>query len=87
MATLKLRLKARKMAPSNHARLGFRRLRDESVAQEYKPELAESLGECSDSDAPETRWAGFKTEVGWVRVTERASERANQRTKTLLFIR
>ena len=50
VATLKIRLKSRKMAPSNRVRLDVRRLRDESVAQQYKRELAESLGEPNDSD-------------------------------------
>ena len=45
MATLEIRLKSRKMATSNQVRLDIRRLGDESVAQEYKRELAESLGE------------------------------------------
>ena len=35
-AILKIRLKFRKMAPSNRVRQDVRLLRDESVAQEYK---------------------------------------------------
>ena len=63
VATLKIQLKFRKMAPSNRVRLDVRRLRDESVAQEYERELAESLGEPSDSDDPEKLWTDFKTKV------------------------
>ena len=48
------------MAPSNRVRLDVRRLRDESVAQEYKRELAESLGEPNDSDDPEEIWTDFE---------------------------
>ena len=51
------------MAPSNRVRLDVRRLRDESVAQEYERELAGSLGEPDDSDDPEKLWTDFKTEV------------------------
>ena len=50
VATLKLRLKSHKMAPSNQVRLDVHRLRDESVAQEYKRVLAESLVEPNDPD-------------------------------------
>ena len=63
VATLKIRLKSRKMAPSNRVRLDVRRLRDESVAQQYKRELAGSLGEPKDSDDPEKLWTDFKTKV------------------------
>ena len=63
VATLKIRLKSRKMAPSNRVRLDVRRLRDESVAQEYERELAESLGQLNDSDDPEKLWSDFKTKV------------------------
>ena len=45
VATLKIRLKSRTMAPSRQVRLDVRRLRDEIIAQEYKRELAESLGD------------------------------------------
>ena len=60
---LKIRLKSRKVAPSNQVRLDVRRLRYESVAQEYERELAESLGEPNDSDDPEKLWTDFKTKV------------------------
>ena len=63
MATLKIRLKSRKMAPSNRVRLDVRRLRDEGVAQQYERELAESLGEPNDSDDPEKLWTDLKTKV------------------------
>ena len=48
-----IRLKSRKMAPPKRVRLDVRGLRDESVAQAYKRELAENLGEPDDSDDPE----------------------------------
>ena len=53
------------MAPSHRVRLDVRRLRDESVALEYEPELAEIIGEPNDSDDPEKlwTWADFKTKV------------------------
>ena len=63
VATLILRLKSRKMAPSNQGRLDVLRLRDESVAQEYEWELAERLGEPSDSDDPEKHWTDVKIKV------------------------
>ena len=63
VATLKIRLKSRKMALSNRVRVDVRRLRDESVAQEHKRELAESLDEPDDSDDPEKIWTDFKTKV------------------------
>ena len=56
VATLKIRLKSRKMAPSNRVRLDVRRLRDDSVAQEYERELAESLGEPNDCDDTKKLW-------------------------------
>ena len=59
LATLKIRPKSRKMAPSNRARLDVRRLRDESVVREYKRDLAESLGEPNDFDDPEKLWTDF----------------------------
>ena len=46
------------MAPSKQVRLDVRRLRDESVAQEYK-----SLGEPNDFGDPEKLWTDFKTKV------------------------
>ena len=49
------------MAPSNQVWLDVHRLRDESVIQEYKWELAGSLGEPNDSDDPEKLWTDFKT--------------------------
>ena len=36
---------------------------DESVAQEYKRELVDSLGEQNDSDDPVNLWTDFKTKV------------------------
>ena len=51
VATLKIRLKSRKMAPSSQIWLHVCRLRDESVAQEY------------DSDVPEKLWTDFKTHI------------------------
>ena len=51
------------MAPSYRIRLDVRRLRDESVAQEYKRKLAESLGEPNDSDDPGKLGTDFKTKV------------------------
>ena len=53
VATLKIWLKSRKMAPSNQVRLDVRRLQDESVAQEYKRELAESIGGPNNSEDSE----------------------------------
>ena len=44
---------------ARHARI----LRDESVAQEYKRELAERLGGPNDSDDPEKLWTDFKAKV------------------------
>ena len=38
VATLKIRLKSRKIAPSSHVRLDVRRLRDESGARDYRVE-------------------------------------------------
>ena len=52
------------MAPSKLVRLDVRRLRDESVAQEYNRKLAKSLGEPSDSDDPEQFWTDFQTKMG-----------------------
>ena len=49
------------MAPSNRVRVDVRRLRNESVAQEYKRDLPESLGEPDDSDDPEKFWIEFMT--------------------------
>ena len=60
VATLKKRLEFRKMAPSNRVRLDFRGLLPESVAQEYKRELAGSLTEHNDSSDPEKLWSDFK---------------------------
>ena len=54
---------SRKMVPSKQVRLDVRRLLDESVAQEYKRELAESLGELDDSDDPTKFLNDFKTKV------------------------
>ena len=51
------------MAPSSRVRLEVLRLRDESVAQEYERELAESLGEPNDPDDPEKLWTDFKTKI------------------------
>ena len=53
VATPPLRIESRKMAPSNQFHLNFRRLREEGVTQDYKRELAESLGEPNDSDDSE----------------------------------
>ena len=63
VATLKIRLRSRKLAPSNRVRLDVDRLRDESVAQEYKRDLAESLDEHEESDDPKKLWTDFKTKV------------------------
>ena len=63
VATLKVRRKSRKIAPSNRVRLDIRRFWDESVAQGYKCELAESHGEPNDSDDTERLWTDFKTKV------------------------
>ena len=46
-------LKSRKTAPSSQVRLIVRRFRDESVALEFKRELAERHGERDDSDDPD----------------------------------
>ena len=48
MATLKIRLESRKMAPSSQVRLDVHRLRDDSVTHRYKRERAERLGESND---------------------------------------
>ena len=61
VATLEIRVNSREMAPSNQVQLDVRRLRDESVAQEYERELAVSFGESNDSDDPEKLWTLFKT--------------------------
>ena len=61
-AALKKRLKPRKLTSSKRVGLDIRRLRDESVAQEYKRET-QSLGEPNDSDDPEKLWTDFKTKV------------------------
>ena len=63
MATLRIRLKSRKMAPCNQVRLHVRRHRDESVAKEYKRELVESLGEPNYCVDPEKLWTEFKTKI------------------------
>ena len=63
VATLKIRLKSRKIAPSNRVRLDVRRLGDKSVDKKYEQETAESLGEPNDSDDPEKPWTDFETEV------------------------
>ena len=63
VTTLGIRLKPRGMAPSNQFLLDVCRLRDESVAQDYKRELAESLGEPDDSVDPEKFCTHFKTKV------------------------
>ena len=63
MATLKIRLQSRKMAPSSQVRLDVRHLWDECFAQEYKRELAKRLGELNDSNDPENLWTNFKTNV------------------------
>ena len=63
MATLKIRLKSRKMAPSRQDRLDDCRLLDDSVVQEYEREVAESLGEPNEFDDPENLWTDFKTQI------------------------
>ena len=63
VASLKIGLKSRKMAPSNQVRLDVRRLRDESIANVYKQELVESLGGPKDPDVPEKLWTDFKTKI------------------------
>ena len=63
MATLKIRLKSRYVAPSSQVWLDVHRFRDESYAQEYKRGLAESLGEPNDSENPEKLRTDFKTQI------------------------
>ena len=60
---LEIRFKSRKMTASKQIRLDVRRLQYEGVAQEYIRELAENLGEPSDSNDPEKLWTDFKTKV------------------------
>ena len=60
VATLKIRLKSRNMVQSNRLRLDVRRLRDESVAQEYKWKFVESSDEFNDSDDIEKLQTDFK---------------------------
>ena len=51
----------RGMVPSKEVRLGIGRLRDESIAQEYKRKLAESFDKVSagrDYDDSEEPWTG-----------------------------
>ena len=84
VATLKIRLKSRKMAPSDQVRLDARRFRDESVAQscQYKRELAESLGQPNDSDDPQKLFTDFKTEV--LKVSERCLRDTSETSKSFL---
>ena len=70
MAFPKLRLKSRKITPSSQCRVDVRRLQDASVAQEYKRELLESLGELNDSDDPEKLWTDSKAKIVKVIVQE-----------------
>ena len=82
MATLKIRVKSRKIATSNQVRLDVRRLREEGVAQEYKRERAESLGKPDNSDEPEKLWTDFKTEV--LKVSESCLRDTHGKSKSFL---
>ena len=57
------------MTPSRQVRLNDSHLRDDSVVQEHKREVAESLGERNDSDDSEVLWTDLKAQI--LKVSER----------------
>ena len=62
MATLKLQLKSRRMAPSQ-PRLDVGKLKDERAAEEFVNRLSGDLGVLGALGNPEELWSAFKTTI------------------------
>ena len=82
VATLKIWLKSRKMAPSIQVRLDVLHLQDERVAHKFKLELVKSLGEPDVSNDAEKLWTNFKTKV--LKVSERFLQNTPGLSKSFL---
>lgn len=61
IATLKLRIKSKRMPRSGQLKLDLDSLKDARVAEEFALGLGEGLRDLGDSDDPEVLWGGFKT--------------------------